>query len=226
MRTTQVSGGIVVALVALLAAVAAPPVAGGADAANETVAVHGHWLIEVQNPDGSVADRREFSNALSSGPGAGPIFFTDVLRGMAPGAWSVSLTSGSPPLPCGIFAGGAAGNIRCVVAEPRSAQSGNPVFKTLTFLASAAALVMRGTAVIQFDSTIDQVSTQAFVCPATTTPAACTGTGLSGATFTLRQVTFAILDGVAGRPAAVPVVAGQQVLITVTLSFATAVAPQ
>jgi len=33
----------------------------------EGITVHGHWLIEVHNPDGSLASRHEFENSLSAG---------------------------------------------------------------------------------------------------------------------------------------------------------------
>ena len=35
--------------------------------AHEGIKVHGHWTIEVRNPDGTLAARREFENSLSSG---------------------------------------------------------------------------------------------------------------------------------------------------------------
>ncbi len=34
---------------------------------HEGIAVHGHWTIEVRNPDGTVVTRREFENALQPG---------------------------------------------------------------------------------------------------------------------------------------------------------------
>lgn len=34
------------------------------EVAREGIHVQGDWVIEVRNPDGSVADRREFSNDL------------------------------------------------------------------------------------------------------------------------------------------------------------------
>ena len=34
---------------------------------NEGIKVHGHWTIEVRNPDGKVVTHREFENALAQG---------------------------------------------------------------------------------------------------------------------------------------------------------------
>lgn len=48
-------------------AVAAPVTAGTAPAPggnDEGIEVHGHWTIEVRNPDGSLDERYEFENAL------------------------------------------------------------------------------------------------------------------------------------------------------------------
>jgi len=39
----------------------------GLAAAQDGVTVHGHWSVEVRNPDGSLAARHEFQNALSTG---------------------------------------------------------------------------------------------------------------------------------------------------------------
>ena len=43
-------------------------VTGGGTA--EGIQVHGHWLIEVRDPDGSLVLRREFENALALGADA------------------------------------------------------------------------------------------------------------------------------------------------------------
>jgi hypothetical protein len=34
---------------------------------SEGIKVHGHWVIEIRNPDGSLASRRELENALTTG---------------------------------------------------------------------------------------------------------------------------------------------------------------
>src|SRR6266540_6947675 len=47
-----------------------------ADGFGEGIQVHGDWVIEVRNADGSVAERREFENALHS---QGQQFLTNVL---------------------------------------------------------------------------------------------------------------------------------------------------
>ena len=83
----------------------------------EGIKVHGHWMIEVKNPNGTVDRRVEFENGLCvMGSGNYPIgdaFIANLLLGNAvPGGWVVefgdaAIPNASPlPLPCG---GGPAG---------------------------------------------------------------------------------------------------------------------
>src|ERR1700689_5452346 len=46
---------------------------------HEGIIVHGHWTLEVKNPDGTVVERREFENALD--PFEGADLLTGVLSG-------------------------------------------------------------------------------------------------------------------------------------------------
>jgi hypothetical protein len=55
----------------------------------EGIKVHGHWIIEVKNPDGKVTARREFENHIV-------LYGQGILEGMlsgdiAPGGWSIFL---------------------------------------------------------------------------------------------------------------------------------------
>lgn len=51
--------------------------------------VHGHWVINVRNPDGSLAEHREFENSLQAS-GAG--FLVGLLSGyLVPGDWMIVL---------------------------------------------------------------------------------------------------------------------------------------
>lgn len=45
--------------------VGAAAVASPADGTAEGIKLHGHWIIEVRDPDGTVVNRREFDNALT-----------------------------------------------------------------------------------------------------------------------------------------------------------------
>ncbi len=97
----------------------------------EGIKVHGDWVIEVRNPDGGLAERREFKNALHT---QGRTALAMVLgRQRSPGFWIVGVTgpSSSPcvgsPAGCGIYeslAGetipnlaGASGNLQVTVVS-------------------------------------------------------------------------------------------------------------
>ena len=55
---------------------------------HEGITVHGHWIIEVRNPDGKLAPRREFENAYP----AGGAYLPSLLSGNnSPGGLSVLL---------------------------------------------------------------------------------------------------------------------------------------
>ncbi len=62
MRHTKTSVTRYVALAIVLAVV--PALALAQDRPSDSIKVHGHWVIEVHNRDGSLASRTEFENAL------------------------------------------------------------------------------------------------------------------------------------------------------------------
>jgi hypothetical protein len=68
---------------------------------HEGITVHGHWTIEVKNPDGSLVQHVEFENALQA---AGVDLLPALLgRTASPGAWAIMLSSDqttSVPGPC------------------------------------------------------------------------------------------------------------------------------
>src|SRR5438034_3470638 len=71
---------------------------GGSDSGfGEGIKVHGDWVIEVRNADGSLAERREFQNALLN-PGSNFLDLT-LARNMSVGEWAVALIGAFPP--CG-----------------------------------------------------------------------------------------------------------------------------
>ncbi len=58
---------------------------------NEGIKVHGHWVLEIKNPDGSLASRHEFENSLATAPpSTGPALLGGLLYGQyAAGPWMV-----------------------------------------------------------------------------------------------------------------------------------------
>ena len=80
-------------------AAGAPTVAETAPAPDsadgEGIEVHGHWTIEVRNPDGSLDERHEFENALTP---EGNDYLVGLLAGTDTftGGWAVSACQPSP----------------------------------------------------------------------------------------------------------------------------------
>ena len=172
----------------------------------EGITVHGHWTIEVRNPDGSLAERREFENALVGG---GDFALSALLsRNNSMGPWAITLTATSmdksafqdedgEPWYGYIFE-----NTYLVETAPYD-------FKTLTVsqTTSPNTVVLSGTATAQRNGNIDRVGTMLFLLNKSLPPSndysaldkhPFTGTTLADA---------------------VNLTAGQQVAITVVLSF-------
>src|SRR5579863_1810990 len=60
---------------------------------HEGITVHGHWVIEVKNPDGAVTARREFENSIQP---YGMVFLAGVMAGNnASGGLSILLNGAS-----------------------------------------------------------------------------------------------------------------------------------
>jgi len=174
----------------LLHRVAAPPL-------GSKVTVHGQWTIIVRNKQHRIVARRHFENSLVS-TGAGTI--AQLLTGnAAAGSWGVNVTFGA------------------IIDQYNSAPDGAPFYKNLVVTAptsgpDANKVVLSGTATPSSDTTITNVDTYVGTCalPLTTH---CTNVPAAP------EFTHKALDGLNGDPAAVPVAAGQQVAVTVKLSF-------
>jgi hypothetical protein len=61
---------------------------------HEGITVHGHWTIEVRNPDGKLVSHREFENALVPTLGAEQLTYL-LLGSTVPGGYSISMTDSS-----------------------------------------------------------------------------------------------------------------------------------
>jgi hypothetical protein len=80
---------VLAAVCALLASGQAKSPKGGG------IKVHGHWVLEIRNPNGSLAKRTEFENSLTQGSGQGNSLLAQVLSGsIVEGAWAVQLYGG------------------------------------------------------------------------------------------------------------------------------------
>ncbi len=216
---------------------------------SEGIKVHGHWTIEVRNPDGKVVTHREFENALSPG------FAVPTVGQAASGeAFLSALHTGQvvSPVPWGIFLEGPSGlgsgtNAPCVVTVLSISPGACLIFQNSTnstyasFVCSATpqpagtscnlAASPLGTApnFTGFQLTGSVIATQSgsvnFV--ATGDFGLCGGGAQpapncafpSGSN--IAAFTGRALDGntAAGDPNPVPVTTGQTIAVTVTISF-------
>lgn len=197
----------------LLLALASPPVPSAiAGDADEAVGVRGEWVIEIRDPDGTVAARRELHNALVPSNNLGQLLIAQNSAGAlaitadcAPGLNSGCVT------PCPLL--NPPGFAFCKIVDPRQTGSETQaVFRNLTTVEIPGGFRLRGFFVAARDGTIGAVSTGMFTCLRTTAPSNCNNATTS-ASLTL---------GLISPP--VPVLAGQQVLMTVNITFATAAA--
>jgi len=148
---------LVLALTMILAAVASPAAAQSADHAGprvpgDGIKVHGHWTIELTNPDGTVAARHEFENALLN---QGARVLATLLQSNTPrGFWLVQV--GTPTGgPCGPNA------TPCFLSESGSPVSGAAL--TIELMSNGEAVRLRGTATAGLDGDISVVTTNQFI---------------------------------------------------------------
>jgi hypothetical protein len=178
------------------------------DEVGEGVKVHGSWLIEVRNADGTLVSRHEFENALLA-DGA-EVLGQLMTRQASVGAYRVFLGNATTEQrPC-LYSGNP---VDCIVDEPGSADPREQVFKTLTVTfaidgPNANKTVLSGTATAQRDGEIDRVSTFVEVC----------GPGVAPATCPFSVGSFPSFSGT-NLPSPVAVSTGQSIQVTVVLSF-------
>lgn len=88
-KTKDVTAQTPVAAVARSAAPAQAATQPDRRGEHEGITVHGRWVIEVRNPDGTVTSRREFENSLQP---AGAFLWAGLGTGLiVPGSWTILL---------------------------------------------------------------------------------------------------------------------------------------
>jgi hypothetical protein len=187
--------------------VAPPPPSGR----QEGIKVHGHWVVEVRNPDGTLADRREFNNALHSGA----LTLTTLLtRRGVPGRWELTFGNTDTDIPpCQGGTGASLGWCSIIENAATNQTAGaTAVSRDLVVTHTPTSLTLTGTITALVNGIVGRVATRLGTCDLPATIDQCGGAG--DATF----FTDAVL-GVAGKPPKVPVVAGQIIKLTVTITF-------
>ncbi len=187
----------------------------------EGIKVHGHWTIEVMNPDGTLVNHREFENSLY--PAIGAQFLGSILYGqVTPSGWVIGLQDTT-------------GAYGILIYQNTPAYSSCPTSTTLSCsntltvtgpsaygLGPAPPLTFTGSSIVPsgFPAAIGKVNLSGLSCSPSVSPVTCatisaTSPNFYGSTpFTARQ-----LDGLNGDPPAVSVTPGQTVAVTVVISF-------
>jgi hypothetical protein len=195
-----------------LALTAPVATSGESGRSTEQIGIQGQWVIDVRGPDGTSVTRREFHNDLVSGPALASLLGGktvmgrfQVRLGCAPGTQCT--------LPCAASL--------CSIFEPDFAFALPPgiqgtVVKTLLLsLPTSGGLRLQGSTVASANGTIGQVETLLTHCDSLTTPPV----GCVSSSVGQFPLTTAVLSP------AIEVFSGQQVLVTVTITSATATAP-
>jgi hypothetical protein len=193
---------------------AAPPVTSSVMAAavtsdkgpgQEGITVHGHWTIEVRNPDGSLAERREFENALN-----GDNILTALLsRNNSMGPWAITLRATSTDQNAFLTEGGTP--TYGYIVENTPAETVPQMFKTLTVsqTSSPNTVVLSGTATAQRNGNIKEVGTEVWLLDKSLPPSNdYNAIGPGNSPFTATTLADAV-----------NLTAGQQVAVTVVISF-------
>lgn len=206
MRSKKLAGAAACVIVVLAAAVVAAALGafssstssvGAAPAKTDGIKVHGAWTIEIRDHGRTVRTAR-FHNDLTS-KGAERLVSL-LARQSSAGQWMIGLT----PQLCGTTAA----PLYCWIDETGGtiAQTHTVVLSTPSTGDDAGKLVLKATLVATLDASITTVQTSNIECPASSPPS--TSCGSSGFLFSRRDLATPI-----------PLVAGQQVLITVKYSF-------
>lgn len=198
---------------------AQPGQAAAPGSPKEGVQLSGHWVLEVRNADGTLAERREFHNDL-----VGANLIRDILAGrVTPGVWSVILDG----LACRRIDGVV---VSCATTEARAfGVPGNIVFyRTLVVEfdnpVAPTLIRLRGSVDVS-GGTINGVATTLGTCEPPSglsnhNPRFCANV-LPWTTVVLNAMTSRALPG-----GPLTVTAGQSIFARVTLTFSTATTPQ
>jgi hypothetical protein len=179
------------------------------DGSHEGIKVHGHWTIEVRNPDGTLVTHREFENSLAQGANSGSQLLAEILnRQVTVNFWAVVLTT------TGICNAGEANQQlnECIIYEnyPFSTTFGS-IANTLTVSPPNNGLTFNGYISAPGTGQITGVGTYLYVCSPSVSPQACFGgqageSGSGSGFVTSASVTQSVQSG-------------QTISVTVVISF-------
>ncbi len=194
---------IAMCALALLATACAGATEAGAPP-SEGIAVHGDWIIETFNPDGSLDQRVEFSNDLSP---AGPDLLASLLsRQLSMGTWTVLVSSfAHPENLCEPLQ-------TCRIVEADDWDADNAHSADLELSRDGDVLVLEGSFEAIETSSISNVATRVRPCQPAVAPGDCNEPSLGP-----NGTSSKVLTGTTITP--VDVTAGQTVAVRVEISF-------
>lgn len=171
----------------------------------ENIVVHGHWTIEIRDPDGTLVESREFENALMTD---GDERLVDYLaRQYSVGGWVIQAGNNTEENNPFYDPGNPGINTFCWIYESGGPTSEPYQFDGLTIgTGDGSQVVLNGTAIAQRAGSIDDVRTLVARLDKTLPPASSYDGGA-------RYFTSTTL----GSPPSVS--AGQHIVFTVILSF-------
>lgn len=187
---------VMVILGVLLPAFARPSLAQGPQ---EGIKVHGHWVIDVRNPDGTLASHTEFENALKPG-GAGLLATLLSREASAVRGWTVVIGPGNGAFGLENQFDGSARIFEAALGDHYGPANSTNRFGTLVVGRVLNAVILKGTATAVANGEINRVATELGLGYAN-------GNGLN--------------DDFSGTslPTAVALSAGQIIQVSVELSF-------
>jgi hypothetical protein len=212
-----VSGIAAIAAVALLLAFVVIPgsstgtesttVAATPGSPSEGITVHGHWTVDVLNPDGSLAEHREFENALAVD---GRYLLSTILAGkLTPGPWLIMIDGTNSPCKYQNT------NSSCMICEPgdNDATKSN-FFSNLTVnfasTSTTTTLLFNGSITVTNTSNIDKVYTYLRHCGPNISHEDCNGSNIVSGFY---NFTNAVLSPT------IAVQAGQIIQVSIVISF-------
>lgn len=176
----------------------------------EGIHMHGHWTIEVRDPDGTLVEHREFDNALSDM--AVPYLVAVLMRNETVGGWRILTTTSSSEVAPGCLDGGSPAP--CVIVESTDPGTGDNLFPTLNVGAPSdfGSLQLTGSFVAQIDGEVGIVQTFQLPCLPSISPDNCPGSNTIDPAGVIPITSTTLASPIA-------VLIGQQVQVNVTITF-------
>jgi len=190
---------------------------GAGEGTHEGIKVHGHWIIDVRNPDGTLAEHRDFENSLvGSNDVLGFLYGSEVPSDYAvyfTGTPSACAPPGGTSYDCDIVH-----NLSVLPANVRCSGNGDYCVTGLTItptFGSNPSLVMAGSLTATQSGNVTTVGTFIGICGSPTT----TLTTVSASSCAAGNSGYGYGALTQASITSVPIMFGQIIQITVTITF-------